>query len=252
VIPERDWDKNPDKNPDKKSNKKSDKKSDKKNSEKESDKESDETPEKILEKKKPSAIPREVLELLVYVIHPESAACLGDHVLNLSSFSCRTGDTWVASITLRSWRVESEPVEKNKKGKRIEKREDLSDTSPEDCHDFRLPLNLKQVWVQKKGVGEDTIFKPEVSSIVLSTNSFGDFSKCTVVSGLFPDNKRDEKMESIVKDARILWQKFIHQPQTARCLVFFLVLGKFCHEITDHYEKAIEKLSSILKLDVSQ
>jgi len=249
VIPDQNWEKGLDKNPDQNSDVDALKKSKKrdKKSEKKSDKDSDKTSAKIV--KKASPIPRDVLELLVYVLHPESAACLGDYLLNLSSFYCRTGDTWVASITLRSWRVESEPVEKNKKGERIEKRDDLSDTSPEDCHDFRLPLNLKQVWEQKKGVGEDIIFKPEVSSIILSTNSFGDFSKCTVVSGIFPDKRRDEEMESIVQDARKLWQKFIHQPQTARCLVFFLVLGKFCHEITDHYEKAIEKLSSILKLD---
>lgn len=252
--------KNPDNNADKKSDwnalkksKKSDKKPRKdpgKDSDSDPDSDSDKTAEKKL--KKPCPIPREVLELLVYVIHPESAPCLGDHVLNLSNFSYRSGDTWVASISLRSWRVESEPVKKDKKGERIETYDNLSDTSQEDFHDFRLPLNLKQVWDQNEGVDEDTVFKPEVSSIILSTNSFGDFSKCTVVSGLFPNDKRDEEMESIVKDSRKLWQKFIHQPQTARCLVFFLVLGKFCHEITDHYEKAISKLSLILKLDVSQ
>ena len=43
-----------------------------------------------------------------------------------------------------------------------------------------------------------------------------------------------------------------HQPQTARCLVFFLLLGKMCEVITVCYEKAIDTLSSILKLDVSQ
>ncbi len=42
-----------------------------------------------------------------------------------------------------------------------------------------------------------------------------------------------------------------HQPQTARCLVFFLLLGKMCDVITVCYEEAIDTLSSILKLDVS-
>ena len=127
-----------------------------------------------------------------------------------------------------------------------------SSLSQNSSDEFLLPRNLRQVWGKVKDVNEETIFKLEVLSIVLSTNSFGDFSKCTVISGLIGDNEIDDKMKSIVEDARKLWQKFIHQPQTARCLVFFLLLGKFCQEITEHYEKAIEKLSSIIKLDVSQ
>jgi hypothetical protein len=194
----------------------------------------------LRESGKLATIPKKVLNLLVYVIHPETAACLGDHILNFSRFSCQTGDTWVASITLRSWRVGSEEPETETRS---------NSPSQNSSDEFSLPPNLRQVWGKVNGVDEKTIFKPEVSSIILSTNSFGDFSKCTVVSGLITD---DDKMKSIVEDARKLWQKFIHQPQTARCLVFFLLLGKFCEEITEHYEEAIKKLSSILKLDVSQ
>jgi hypothetical protein len=51
-------------------------------------------------------------------------------------------------------------------------------------------------------------------------------------------------MKDISEEARKLWQKFIHQPQTARYLVFHLLLA-------GSYEKAIEKLSSILTLGVS-
>jgi hypothetical protein len=194
---------------------------------------------------KPATIHPKVLELLVYVVHREAAACLGDHILNLSRFSCQTGDTWVASITLRSWRVEDKKVKRNKPSNK---------PSSNSSEGFLLPWNLRQVWGEKKGngekpkVGEDTIFKPDVSSVILSTNAFGDFSKCTVVSEFIDD----EKMKSIVKDARKLWQKFIHQPQTGRCLVFFLLLGEFCQIIAKHYKTAIDKLSSILKLDVSQ
>ena len=194
---------------------------------------------------KPATIHPKVLELLVYVVHPEAATCLGDHMLNLSRFSRQTGgDTWVTSITLRSWRVEDD-----QKVKRDKPSNKLSHSPSEG---FLLPWNLRHVWGKRKGdnekpeVGEDTIFKPEVSSVILSTNAFGDFSKCTVVSELI-DN---EKMESIVEDARRLWQKFIHQPQTARCLVFLLLLGEFCQVIAEHYKTAIDKLSSILKLDV--
>lgn len=195
---------------------------------------------------KPATIHQKVLELLVYVVHREAAACLGDHILNLSRFSCQTGDTWVASITLRSWRVEE--------GKKVKRNKPSNKPAPNSSKGFLLPWNLRQVWGGKKGdgekpkVGEDTIFKPQVSSVILSTNAFGDFSKCTVVSEFIGD----EKMKPIVKDARKLWQKFIHQPQTARCLVFFLLLSEFCQAIAEHYKTAIDKLSSILKLDVGQ
>ena len=75
--------------------------------------------------------------------------------------------------------------------------------------DFYLPTNLKQVW-EKVGeevpnVNKNTIFRPEVSSIILSTNSFGDFSKCTVVSEFM---NRKEMLE-VTQEARKLWQKFM-------------------------------------------
>jgi hypothetical protein len=128
---------------------------------------------KPLRKDTPVKIPKEILELLVYVIHPESAACLGDHIrdiLNFSRFSCQTGDTWVASITLRSWRVHDKDV--------IHRAPGDAPTDPKlqnSADDFYLPTNLKQVWDQVSGINDRTIFKPEVASIILSTNSFGDF-----------------------------------------------------------------------------
>lgn len=88
----------------------------------------------------------------------------------------------------------------------------------------------------------------EISSVVLSTNPFGDFSKCTSISELI-DKKQ---METLVeKHAQIVWQKFIHQPQTGRCLVFLLILGKLCQKVVETYKESINRLTSILELDVS-
>ena len=143
-------------------------------------------------------VQKRILELLVYVLHPESASCLGDHkrdILNFSRFSCQKGETWTASITLRSWRADREPV-------------DLQKSSDDIKPQFRLPSNsnLSQVWKRQsvKDVDEQTIFKPEVSSIILSTNSFGDFSKCTVVSEFM-----DDKMKALSDHARKLFQMFM-------------------------------------------
>ena len=59
-------------------------------------------------------------------------------------------------------------------------------------------------------------------------------------------------MEYLVGEhAQIVWQKFIHQPQTGRCLVFLLVAGKLCQKITATYEEVINRLTSFLEIDVS-
>jgi len=113
--------------------------------------------------------------------------------------------------------------------------------------DFYLPRNLMQVWENVVGLSKQTSFKPEAASIILSTNSFGDFSKCTVVAEFIDP----EKMTILATKARKVWQRFIHQPQTGRCLVFFLLLGNMCEALTTQYTEAIKILSDLLIIDVS-
>lgn len=113
--------------------------------------------------------------------------------------------------------------------------------------DFYLPTYYRRFWENLEGINERTIFKAEVSSVILTTNSFGDFSKCTIVS----ECVAHEKMREVSEEARKLWQKFIHQPQTARCLVFFLLLGVICQAIALDYEAAINTLSSFIEFRVS-
>lgn len=191
------------------------------------------------EQGKPDTIPRSLLELLVYVYHPESANCLGDHIRNFSRFSCQARDTWIASITLPSWAVQQAPPTG----------EELSSSKGPHGNptEFSFPWKYHEVWEKVPEVNENMIFKLQVSSLILSTNAFGDFSKCTVVSGLFKD---DSNIKSIIdKDVRKLLGEFIHQPQTARCLVFLLLTGKMCQKIVEDYEKAISKLDSVLIID---
>lgn len=188
---------------------------------------------------KPDTIPSSLLELLVYVYHPESANCLGDHIRNFSRFSCQARDTWIASITLPSWAVQQASLTS----------EELSSSKGPHGNptEFSFPWKYHEVWEKVPEVNENMIFKLKVSSLILSTNAFGDFSKCTVVSGLFKD---DSNIKSIIdKDIRKLLGEFIHQPQTARCLVFLLLTGKMCQKIVEDYEKAISKLDSVLIID---
>jgi hypothetical protein len=188
---------------------------------------------------------KNLLDLLVYVLHPSSAPCLGNHVLKFSRFSCQKGETWVASITLRSWRVDKNGLQ----------RKDKSSQTSKDDEPIYLPTILKRVWRKAQDDRdpnetrlENLSFELDVSSIVISTNAFGDFSKSTIVSKLIGE----EDMHNIVQDTCKLWQTFIHQPQTARCLVFFLILGKMCQKITRNYTAAIKELTAILELNVSQ
>ena len=116
-----------------------------------------------------------------------------------------------------------------------------------DNYPILLPLHLKSVWPEEPDIDESLVIELQMSSIILSTNAFGDFSKCTIVSELIDD----KKMGHIVIAARKLWQKFIHQPQTARCLVFLLILGEICQKLARDYKEAIKVLKSVLKLDVS-
>jgi hypothetical protein len=214
---------------------------------------------------------KHLLQLLLYVIHPESSACLSSHVLCLSRFSCQRGNTWIARITLRSWIPQPDSGKrKTKSGKEKTKGDpgNVPSDSDEDAHislpkvdsdadedaPISLPVVLSNVdpWQTNNTTGErlqppkPKPFKLTVSSLVISTNAFGDFSKCTILS----ETVDDFQLVKLVADSHNLWQKFVHQPQTARCLVFLLALGVMCEKIAEQYTKAIKDFASLLNLDV--
>jgi hypothetical protein len=132
------------------------------------------------------SLPTTYLDLLVYVLHTEAAACLSNHVLRFSRFSYLKNDSWIASITLRCWKVGSKGPDPKKGGlKRAaplsnSKGEELL-TSPEDTpkHLLKgsgtkvkddemifLPWNLKKVW----GTHPETL--PEKLTFELVHQSF--------------------------------------------------------------------------------
>ena len=249
------------------------------------------------EKVKPGG--ENVLNLLLYVLHPESAPCLGNHMLAFSDFLCERLDEWTASITLTYWKVcykaesaegsgvsedhdppkpsSSSDFDQSKSGtvsrittKVIEDSETkmkLDDSSPKTAGQHHhpevngdavinvpehAPPNLRKQWSGKN------LAEIDVSSMVISTNAFGDFSKLTVISDLLGrqkgmvttaydrhSNVDRDSMHYLVKRARDIWQKFIHQPQTARCLVFLLVLGGICEQIRLHYRMVLDEIKSI-------
>jgi hypothetical protein len=222
---------------------------------------------------------RHLVRLLLYVLHSESSACLNSHVLCLSQFSCQQGSTWTSRITLRSWISHAadatdgqpQPTQQLPPPRAPSTSSDADDdfiTLPkiepgpdQDSHEdapIVLPVKLENIILtqtnQATGAQERIKLAPEhfrfrltVLSMVISTNAFGDFSKCTIIS----ETADDVKIANLVVDAHALWQKFVHQPQTARCLVFLLGLGIMCEKIADHYQKAIKQFAKCLILDVS-
>jgi len=87
----------------------------------------------------------------------------------------------------------------------------------------------------------------DVSSFVLDTNAFGDFSKCTIISAILPPYKLIQLSSETPK----IWQEFIHQPHTARCHVFLLILGALCSEMGDRYRTAVKYVLNLPHVDVS-
>jgi hypothetical protein len=216
-----------------------------------------------------------LFSLLVYVLCPHSVMCLNNHVVKLSRFSFSNRNEWVARITIIGWIDEgtdemllSLPGKGNKISERLTTPQ--TDTNEEakslskgnepcslplfppsgDC--ILLPHHFKEL--ADKTLAEKNVengltlrrYVPQLSSIVLTTNEFGDFSKSTVISELIDK----DILHSIGEQARVLWLRFVHQPQTARCLVFFLLLGELCLQVAKQYKDAIEVISSILNLDV--
>jgi hypothetical protein len=114
-------------------------------------------------------------------------------------------------------------------------RKDKSSQTSKDDEPIYLPTILKRVWRKAQDDRDPNETRLENLSFELVSKLIG-----------------EEDMHNIVQDTCKLWQTFIHQPQTARCLVFFLILGKMCQKITRNYTAAIKELTAILELNVSQ
>ncbi|KAF2795644.1 hypothetical protein K505DRAFT_381972 [Melanomma pulvis-pyrius CBS 109.77] len=211
--------------------------------------------------------------ILAYVLCPRSVACLSNHAVRLSRFSFSNRAEWLVRITVMGWLPKDIPPspEKRKRGQlppssklgRLMADKIRTSSENEDATKPLVPTkngNEEGIFLPRhfKGLADktlaelriknnltSTLYMPQMSSIVLATNEFGDFSRCTIISELL--NKK--LLHDIGEQARILWQIFVHQPQTARCLVFFLILGNLCRDIAKQYKNAIEDISSILNLD---
>ena len=166
-----------------------------------------------------------LLRIQAHLLHPEMIECFNHHQLHVSRFGLWTRQaTAVVHITLRSWALVPE------KGKFSTTREDDKIQLPEHLH-------------KKDRVPRDMELK--VSSIGMSTNEFGDFSKCSIVTDLIPPHA----IETLGGEAQEIWDAFTHQPQTGRFLVFSLVLQLLCQGMVSRYKDAIDDFVTKTQLD---
>jgi len=211
----------------------------------------------------PDVSNKDLVRLLIYVLHRGSIDCVANHMFGFSRFYLNDSSPWVARITVTSWMLQD--LEPHDRG--------ANDTGslppakqpevPQGEEGYRrrkekpiyIPANSKREKAlhHLKGIkgGQHKVKRKQValtvSSIAISTTAFGDFSKTTIISEILPGSKIIRAGE----EAQKLWRVFIHQPQTARCLAFLLLLGLLCQEIAQQYNQAADYFADILNLDVS-
>lgn len=150
------------------------------------------------------------------------AECFNNHQLKVSRFRLWTREqTVVVHITLRSWALT----------------EKFSATNNSDT--IRLPDHLSHPDAKPADM------ELKVSSIGMSTNTFGDFSKCSIVTDLLQDERL---IRSLGEQAQQIWDVFTHQPQTGRFVVFSVVLGLLCQRMVADYNDIMKNFLSNTQL----
>ncbi|KAI1746406.1 hypothetical protein F4680DRAFT_463577 [Xylaria scruposa] len=179
---------------------------------------------------------KNLVRMLAFVLHPEAVICLSNHVLHTPRFSFHKGPTWMTSITVGSWILTNTELKS------------LKHDSVMANESIKLPAELKDAAVLHGGALKSPQSRVSffVSSVVLTTNAFGDFSRCTVISEFDDEYMKAKRNEpAVAEKCNEMWQVFVHQPQTARCLVFFHMLGKLCTKLCKQYTNTVKEFESI-------
>lgn len=151
----------------------------------------------------------------------------------------------MSGITLRCWSRVS-------KNRRAINRKD--DRRTEDDRPISLPVEVMGLLKERhpdSATADDNIHgqvELNVSTFVMKTNDFGEFSKCSIISDIIPS----QKLKDLGDEGQAIWHNFIHQPQVARCLVFMLILGRMCSEAALSFKDAGEYVFTLPPIDVSR
>ena len=194
--------------------------------------------------------------------HTESIDCFDSHFSGSSSFLCHRDEEWLTRITLRYWSLNPHQSQTERDGGREPTPNSAGpfQIGQEECwvgyqSDFdeermciSLPESLAKALKEGSRTHDQLLYKavPKVSSIIISTNPFGDFGKCSTISEILPECI----MVHLCENAKEVWQKFVHQSQTGRCLIFLLFLGSTCQAMARKYREALGYFVRLIKLDV--
>jgi len=84
-----------------------------------------------------------------------------------------------------------------------------------------------------------------ISSVAISTNRFGDFSRCSLIT----DRIGGDRLQHLGTMAQEICDKFTHQPQTGRFLVFCMILGELCQGLVCDYQSILDEFIRETLLD---
>jgi hypothetical protein len=220
---------------------------------------------------------RSIIQALAYVLHTEALDALDDHFGNCPQFSNVSKSNWEAKLTLIYWTLKIRPEDdyprNHHSGHSLmfwrkpasssigtqprDAENGLSSAEADDNFDEGRgksaqfpPDYLGQKRVPRLQPAQFSLAKHHIeekaTTICLSTNTLGDLGKCTVISRIISE---DDMVEFSRKSVDI-WNAFIHQPQTTRCILFLLLVGYTCESLAQKYREILEVLKDELGLNV--
>jgi hypothetical protein len=169
------------------------------------------------------------MQTFVYVWHIESLDTFDAHFSNYSRFLNMVETDWITGITLIYWSIE--PLSDTDPDATA-----ASDSHPPDPFDegrrkarfSPKTFRAKKFFFRGKKQKQDTdtsqksyTVQENATSLVISTNPFGEFGKCTLISKIVPEWTYWKVSGQVI----YLWAAFAYLPSVARCLIFLAFLG---------------------------
>jgi len=164
-----------------------------------------------------------------------------DHLGTTSVFAHTCSEsTWSSSLTVMHWSISPFEDEKSGHVKRFPATAPSSPRSKHSTPDRDMKTSAEQCyWMQETA---------HATTILMTSNSLGDFIKCSVVSEILPESE----MYSFADTASEIWTMFSNQPQTGRCLAFLHLVGLLCEVTSVKYEKILDVLEANPLFEVSR
>ncbi|KAK4205403.1 hypothetical protein QBC40DRAFT_302701 [Triangularia verruculosa] len=170
-----------------------------------------------------------------YLWQPAAKFRLSDHLSSISRFT-ESKQGWITSISISYWALRSYiEVRRNKRHALGSELHGQSGIFPPDSIAQFGPAS---------GLLRGTM-EEQSSSIIFTGTPDGRLWICSVIS---PTIKDLNLSQLISNHARPALDRFIHQPSTARCLVFLMLLGHLCETLAVEYDKILTRLDGIIEI----